>query len=1013
MRKKIMKKTTQKITAIIIIMIICNFIMSTKVFADYGAASQDPGASSGNAASTGQNTGTIMDAVTAGLSPNIIKEKIKSQLNVSDDVANKIYTNCYNDSTKITVSYTYVSTTGLVTLNSVSTSGVSQEDINKMTDGSYVANGGSQTATAGGTALGTDGETASSGSYNQKVSEQEGADEGNDFGVLFGPLANLIQGIGDSINKILQTFIIGDKSPVFYNSGFFSSDNVQEVVSENPPVSGLPEVTVVKDYIDTWSGKYGVPDIKLTPAEIFAGKVSAFDANFFKTSADHSKELGGEEKSIVEKLGDTVSTWYVALRNIAIVGLLSALLYIGIRIIISSSNAEKAKYKQFFVDWVVALCLIFFLHYIMAFTMTMSETVTDVLAGQGNTDKKDSNGRIKQVNIKLVGRDGETQFSDSALTSFNVYFSSNFTGVARIKADYKGSALRMGYSILYLALTVYTAYFSFVYIKRLLMLAFFTMIAPLVALTYPLDKIKDGKSQAFDYWFREYMFYALLQPLHMLLYTIFVSSALEIASNNLLYSIVVMAFIVPAEKIVKEMFGIKGKTESAIGGFAGGAIASQAFSALKKGPPGPPKKGEKGNATNNDIRMSKGHGANKGDMSAFADDAEKIEAGATGAALGAAGAQALDGQVDERNEENDSNEAIPQDTSQNGENGANGGLEAETNAEFDSGANGELDSGNGNGTENEIDSGTSEGQLGAFDSGDIRLKDRIDLAKEGAKARRKELWNNTKTAANMRYVAAGGWKGMLKTGAKTAAKAYVTAFETTGLAATGLALGMVGPNMSDTVKGMTAGIATGAATSRRTIGAINNAGKGPVSSFTKDVTHGFGEDREREESIRNYMNNNVNRQRLINANPNIKLDALNNQLRTEAIMSYDTGFTDHDDIQAAIDMENVYNAGNSSGIQDGSNHARAVQIALLEKQLGRDTFVDQKKYDNEHNNIQKGVVASMNEHSRKRIEAQHLSAEETAKQLREARAQNQAKASKEADRMLADVRTMKHRKNII
>ena len=80
MRKKIMKKTTQKIMAIIIIMIICNFIMSTKVFADYGAASQDPGASSGNSQSSGQNVGTIMDAVTAGVSPNTIKEKIKSFL---------------------------------------------------------------------------------------------------------------------------------------------------------------------------------------------------------------------------------------------------------------------------------------------------------------------------------------------------------------------------------------------------------------------------------------------------------------------------------------------------------------------------------------------------------------------------------------------------------------------------------------------------------------------------------------------------------------------------------------------------------------------------------------------------------------------------------------------------------------------------------------------------------------------------------------------------------------------
>ena len=81
----------------------------------------------------------------------------------------------------------------------------------------------------------------------------------------------------------------------------------------------------------------------------------------------------------------TVSKWYVALRNIAIVGLLSVLLYIGIRIVISSSAGDKAKYKQFFVDWVVALCLIFFLHYIMAFTMTMSETITDVLSGDDSS----------------------------------------------------------------------------------------------------------------------------------------------------------------------------------------------------------------------------------------------------------------------------------------------------------------------------------------------------------------------------------------------------------------------------------------------------------------------------------------------------------------------------------------------------------------------------------------------------------------------------------------------------
>lgn len=35
------------------------------------------------------------------------------------------------------------------------------------------------------------------------------------------------------------------------------------------------------------------------------------------------------------------------------------------------------------------------------------------------------------------------------------------------------------------------------------------MIAPLVALTYPIDKVKDGKAQAFDMWFKEYTMNAI------------------------------------------------------------------------------------------------------------------------------------------------------------------------------------------------------------------------------------------------------------------------------------------------------------------------------------------------------------------------------------------------------------------------------------------------------------------------------------------------------------------------
>ena len=971
MHNIINKKSIQKITAIIIIMIMCNFIMSTKAWAAYGAASQDPGTSTGTT-TTGQNTGSIKNATDAGIKPEDIKKMIKSQLNLDDDEkVNKVYTNCFDDVTKITVKYTYVSTTGLATLNSVETN-VSTDEINGMVDGSYVANGGSQIATSGGTAAGTEGETASAGSYNQSVSDQEGADGGDIGGLLFGPLANLIQGIGDSVNKILQNVIIGDKKPVFYNSGFFSSESVKQVIEDNPVDTNLEDVTVVKDYIDTFTGKYGVPDIKLTPAEIFAGNVSAFDANFFKTNADHKQELGGSNKSIVEQLRNTVAKWYVALRNIAIVGLLSALLYIGIRIVISSSNGDKAKYKQFFVDWVVALCLIFFMHYIMAFTMTMSETVTDVLAGQTT-----SQGRIKQVNIKLVEKDGVTPYSDSG---FNVYFSSNFTGVARIKADYSDSALRMGYSVLYIALTVYTVYFAFVYLKRLLMLAFFTMIAPLVALTYPLDKIRDGKAQAFNYWFKEYMFYALLQPMHMLLYTVFVSSALSVAANNLLYAIVALAFIVPAEKIVKQMFGIKGNTESTLGGFAGGALASQAFGMLRKGPPQPKKGGGDGPKGEKGIRLNNPNKPNA--MDTLAGDAMENGVGnaaqtATAAGIGAAaGAASANATENENNEETDSNGVHVDDD------GVIDGVQfrevPDNEQQGDGAENPEMQSGENpampeNGQQNQnADNNNSEEDPFAT----IRAK--ANSAK-----------GNLGSAINSRVQSAGGWSGIAKGVGKTGAKLAGRAAMMTTMGALGLGVGIVGGDMSDTLKGLGAGLTAGYATGGRLNSAVGNTltGNNAAGRFLDDAIRGTGPERKRNDYIRSYMSNQENRKRLIEKNPSIKKSELDAQLRQRAELSYDSGVTDAKMLDRAVKLQKQLDEKNPRGVgnaeRHGANYDKTVATMQLASKYSDSIIEDEDKKTKKTMSLARELEKNMAEKTNGTID------EKTAK-LYKQRARNEA-----------------------
>lgn len=933
MHKIINKKSIQKITAIIIIMIMCNFIMSGKVWAveSWMSIKEYQDLSIGG-------TDTKQDLYNKDTSPAV--KKLCSAWNITAEQAIEMLKNHANDEKTLYVNKeTYDNTA--YTISDVKIKPTEEEKTNYNIQ------------------VDDDGYASVDTSYNYGVnSDLEGSTKDGIGGLLLSPIAALIQGIGDGVNYLLQRNIIGDKSDVFLNSGVFEHSKMIQVLNENKPVSGVPQVDIAEEYIETATGKYGIPNIKLTPAEIFAGNVSALDANFFKTEGDHNQELGGSEKSIVEQLRDTVATWYVALRNIAIVGLLSALLYIGIRIVISSSAGDKAKYKQFFVDWVVALCLIFFLHYIMAFTMTMSETVTDVLAGD-----RTNQGRIKEVNIRLTETDGTTTFKDAGT---EVCFSSNFTGVARMKADYQGGTLKIGYSILYIALTVYTVYFAFVYLKRLLMLAFFTMIAPLVALTYPLDKIRDGKAQAFNYWFKEYMFYALLQPMHMLLYTVFVSSALSVAANNLLYAIVALAFIVPAEKIVKQMFGIKGNTESTLGGFAGGALASQAFNMLRKGPPQPKKGGGDGPKGEKGIRLNNPNKPNA--MDTLAGDAmengvENAAQMATAAGIGAAaGAASANATENENNEETDSNgvhvgddgvidgvqfREVP-DNEQQGN-----GLE---NPEMQSGENPAMPE-NGQQNQNADNNNSEENPFAA-----IRAK--ANSAK-----------GNLGSAINSRVQSAGGWSGIAKGVGKTGAKLAGRAAMMTTMGALGLGVGIVGGDMSDTLKGLGAGLTAGYATGGRLNSAVGNTivGNNAAGRFLDDAIRGTGPERKRNDYIRSYMSNQENRNRLIEKNPSIKKSELDAQLRQRAELSYDSGVTDAKMLDRAVKLQKQLDEKNPRGVgnaeRHGANYNKTVATMQLASKYSDSTFENDEKIAKAQNRLASKLERNMSERTNGPIDA--------------------------------------------
>lgn len=250
-------------------------------------------------------------------------------------------------------------------------------------------------------------------------------------------------------------------------------------------------------------------------------------------------------------LQNIIATWYNALKRIALVGLLSAIVYIGIRIVLTSTSAkDKAKYKAMLKDWIIALCLLFTLHYIMSVTITVVGKINEV---------------VKASSIAANGEDIlMTNVRNSILNG------NNWSEV-------------LTYVVIYSVLAVYTIIYTIQYVRRLIYLAFLTVIAPLITLTYPLDKIKDSKSQAFDMWIKDYIFFSLIQVVHLLIYYIFLGSAIDLnKSGNWLYAIVAIGFIVPAEKLIKKMFGFeKSKT---LGAMAAGATGALVMNAIQKIP---------------------------------------------------------------------------------------------------------------------------------------------------------------------------------------------------------------------------------------------------------------------------------------------------------------------------------------------------------------------------------------------------------------------------------------------
>ena len=364
--------------------------------------------------------------------------------------------------------------------------------------------------------------------------------------------------LGDTVVGGLHKFVLGTED--MFSSVMLPSDN--PTVTDGDLKGDATGDAIELDGSSIGTDGVGIPNIMVCPEYIFENRIPLLDANFVNPGQyiqggnSNNKTTGTITGGALKTV---IASWYRAFRNIAIVGLLSILVYIGIRILLGSTSQDKAKYKERLVDWLVGLCLVFVMHYIMAGTMMITENITYMLSKSIDST---------QYDVVVTGK----LTSDGAKDTVSV--KENLTGYVRLMAQTDNLSDSFAYTLLYIIMIIFTIMFLITYIKRVLYMAFFTMIAPLVALTYPIDKVKDGKAQAFDMWFKEYTMNAIIQPIHLILYSVFIGSAIDLAVSNPLYAIVAMAFLTSAEKFVKQMFGLdKAKTPAGLAAMAGGALA--------------------------------------------------------------------------------------------------------------------------------------------------------------------------------------------------------------------------------------------------------------------------------------------------------------------------------------------------------------------------------------------------------------------------------------------------------
>ena len=116
--------------------------------------------------------------------------------------------------------------------------------------------------------------------------------------------------------------------------------------------------------------------------------------------------------------------------------------------------------------------------------------------------------------------------------------------------------------ILYVIVIYYLIRFLLIYFKRLLSIYVLGMLGSFIGVKHAWDKANGKKRTSIEFWMKDFAFNVLLQSIHCLIYVLFMTVAFETAMTGMtgiIFSLVILRFMIDADKIFMKVFGIANK----------------------------------------------------------------------------------------------------------------------------------------------------------------------------------------------------------------------------------------------------------------------------------------------------------------------------------------------------------------------------------------------------------------------------------------------------------------------